>query len=94
LKNGIATLGCARNDRGITEIIAERTGGSMKRQAYFYISGCIFGVVGILHFIRIVFQLPVQIGTLSVPVGLSWVGGVVAFILCAWGFRLAGKEGR
>ncbi|MFH1903436.1 MAG: hypothetical protein ABIK20_05240 [Candidatus Omnitrophota bacterium] len=60
----------------------------MKRQAYLYISGCIFGVVGIMHLIRAALQLPVQIGTLSVPVGLSWVGGVVALFLCAWGFRL------
>jgi len=66
----------------------------MKRQAYLYISGCIFGVVAILHLIRAVLQLPVQIGALSFPVGLSWVGGVVALLLCAWGFRLAGKEGR
>ena len=61
----------------------------MKRQAYFYVSSCVFGVVAIMHLIRIALRLPVQIGTLSVPVGLSWVGGVVALILCAWGFRLA-----
>ena len=65
----------------------------MKRQAYLYVSGCIFGVVAILHFIRAALQLPVQIGTLSFPVGLSWVGGVVALILCVWGFRPAGKGG-
>ena len=64
----------------------------MKRQAYLYISGCIFGVVAILHLIRAALQLPVQIGTLSFPVGLSWVGGVVTLLLCAWGFRLAGKR--
>ena len=61
----------------------------MKRQAYLYISGCLFGVVGILHLIRAALQLPVQIGSLSFPVGLSWVGGVVTLLLCAWGFRLA-----
>ena len=63
----------------------------MKRQAYLYISGSIFGVVGILHLIRAVLKLPAQLGTLSFPVGLSWVGGVVTLLLCAWGFRLAGK---
>ena len=63
----------------------------MKRQAYLYISGSIFGVVGILHFIRAALKLPVQLGTLSFPVGLSWVGGVVTLLFCIWGFRLAGK---
>ena len=66
----------------------------MKRQTYLYISGSIFGIVAILHLIRAVLQLPVQLGTFSFPVGLSWFGGVVAFFLCAWSFRLAGREGR
>ncbi|MDO9529351.1 MAG: hypothetical protein Q7J27_09340 [Syntrophales bacterium] len=77
--------------RNFAGIIAENSGGKMTHQAYLYISGCIFGVVAILHLIRAALQLPVKIGTLSFPVGLSWVGGVVTLLLYIWGFQLAAK---
>jgi hypothetical protein len=64
----------------------------MKRQTYLYVSGCIFGIVSVLHFVRVALKLPVQLGTLSFPVGFSWPGGVAALILCVWGLRLAKRN--
>jgi hypothetical protein len=61
----------------------------MRGRSYFYVSGSIFGAVAILHFIRAVGKVPVHVGTLDLPLWLSWGGGVFALALCTWAFRLA-----
>ena len=46
----------------------------MKRQAYFCIFGYIFGVLGMLQFIRAVLKLPVQVGILYYRYRSGWRG--------------------
>ena len=60
----------------------------MHEKAYLYVSGSIFGIVAIAHFARVVYQLPVQVGSSEFPVGLSWAGLAIAGILSGWAFRL------
>ena len=54
---------------------------------YAVVSGVIFGLVTILQVCRALLGLPVQIGSLVVPVGASWVAAIVAGGLCFWAFR-------
>ena len=54
---------------------------------YIVVSGAIFGVVAALHAVRAVYQWPLHVGTLDIPVWASWIGLVVAGSLCAWAFR-------
>ena len=61
----------------------------MKRSGYQTISGLVFGLITLGQGVRAVRELPVQIGTTSVPVWLSWVAVVVAGSLCIWAFRPA-----
>jgi hypothetical protein len=56
---------------------------------YCSISALIFGVVGVLHLVRVVKGWSFVIGPLDVPIWLSGVGGIVAFALCVTGFTLA-----
>lgn len=56
---------------------------------YLLISGGIFGVVALLHLLRLIAAWPVQLGPWSVPMWVSWVGLVVPAILCIWAIRLA-----
>ena len=58
---------------------------------YIVVTGVIFGAVAVGHVARALYGWPVQIGSLDVPVWVSWVGVVVAGSLCAWAFRSGGK---
>ena len=63
----------------------------MNGRSYLYVSGSIFGGVAILHFLRVILQLPVNVSTWELPLWLSWCGGPIALALSIWAFRLAGK---
>ena len=59
----------------------------MSRDAYRTTSGIIFGLIAVLQGIRIARQLPVQVGSMSIPIGVSWIAVVVAGGLCVWALR-------
>jgi hypothetical protein len=58
------------------------------RKFYCIVSGVVFGLAAILHLVRAIHQTPVQYGTMTVPVGASWVGLAVAGVLCVWAFAV------
>ncbi len=61
----------------------------MCSKCYLLISGVIFGLVAVLHLLRLIYHTPIQAGTLgAVPMWVSWAGLVVAAILCVWGLGL------
>lgn len=51
------------------------------------IAGLVFAVVALAHAWRAAQQLPMQVGSLSVPVWVSWVGALAAGLLSVWAFR-------
>jgi hypothetical protein len=53
---------------------------------YLVVSGALFGVIALVQLYRAVTQLPVQIGSVEVPVWVSWVAAVVTGGLCTWVF--------
>ena len=59
----------------------------MPHSAFSRVAGVVFGIIAVLQAYRAVMQIPVQIGATSVPVGVSWVAGVVMASLCFWAFR-------
>lgn len=61
----------------------------MNRKSYLYLSAIIFAVVGFSHVLRAAFGVEVRAGDWEFPMAASWVGGVLALALCAWGLRLA-----
>ena len=66
----------------------------MNKKPYLLISASIFGVIAVLHLLRIILSIPVNIGGASFPIGISWGGLVVAAVLSVWGYRLAKDRGR
>ena len=60
-------------------------------KTYSIVSGLIFGLVALLQAARAVADLPVNVGTYSVPVFGSWIAAVVAGGLCAWAFSSKNK---
>jgi acyl-CoA reductase-like NAD-dependent aldehyde dehydrogenase len=61
----------------------------MKARTYLIISGCIFGIVAILHLLRVVNGWTLVLGPWTVPMWVSWVGTIVPALLCGWAFRLS-----
>lgn len=66
----------------------ERSWGVSGR-TYFVVASILFTVVALAHLARLVFSLPVVIGTWSAPLWISWGGLIVTGALAAWGFKLA-----
>jgi hypothetical protein len=62
-------------------------------RAYCAVSGAIFALIAVLHLVRAVRALPVQIGDAAIPVSLSWLGLVIAGALAAWAFAAARRLG-
>ncbi len=52
---------------------------------YAAVSASIFAIVAIAHLARLIKGWTVQIGTLSVPMSVSWSGLLVAALLAFWG---------
>ncbi|MHC1706905.1 MAG: hypothetical protein AB9842_05215 [Bacteroidales bacterium] len=48
------------------------------------IAGMIFGLVCLLHILRLILQLPVYIGDWLLPLWVNIMGSVGAAILCIW----------
>jgi uncharacterized membrane protein YecN with MAPEG domain len=53
------------------------------------VASVIFGLFAIGHLVRLINQIPVQVGSRQIPMGVSWVALIIAAILCIWLWRLA-----
>ena len=53
---------------------------------YVVVSGAIFGLMALAQLLRAVKELPVQVGGVEIPIGVSWFAVVVAGSMCAWAF--------
>jgi hypothetical protein len=58
---------------------------------YAVVSGALFGVLAVLQAVRALYQWPVNVGSVDIPVWASWVAMVVAGGLCVWAFRSVRK---
>jgi hypothetical protein len=57
------------------------------------VAGVFFGIFAIGHLLRLINQVQINIGTLTIPMGVSWIALIVAAILCVWLWRLASRTG-
>jgi hypothetical protein len=71
-------------------VLARRS--RMERSSYRTISGVVFGLIALGHGIRAALQVPVQLGSTSIPVWASWVAVVIAGAFCVWAFRSSGEQ--
>ncbi len=58
----------------------------MNRKTYMTVTATLFLVVAIMHLLRIIFGWQVEIGGLSIPFWVSWLGVLVAGALAYLGF--------
>ena len=60
----------------------------MSNSQYFLVSGIIFTIVGIAHLARVVYDIPVLIGSYALPTGVSVLGVMIPVFLAVNAFRL------
>ena len=53
------------------------------------VASVIFAIFALGHLLRLINQAQVTVGSLTIPMGVSWVALVVAVILCTWMWRLS-----
>ena len=61
-------------------------------RAYVLISGAIFGVVALVHVVRLLLDWPAQVAGWVVPIWISWIAIFAAGALCVWAFRLVSNR--
>lgn len=62
-------------------------------RAYLQISGAVFGLIAVLHVLRLFMAWPAEIAGWTVPIWLSWAAVAASGALAAWAFRLAFPAG-
>ncbi len=56
----------------------------MSQKLYLSLSGLIFLLVGVLHFLRLLYHWPVMVGPRTIPYALSFIGCPVALGYSVW----------
>lgn len=62
-------------------------------RAYLRISGALFGLITLLHILRLLRHWPAQIADWTVPISVSWIATLAAAALSIWAFRLLRQAG-
>ncbi len=61
---------------------------------YLQISGTIFGLIALLHIVRLLLHWPAQVGDWTVPFWVSWIAALAPGALSFWAFRLVRQTHR
>jgi hypothetical protein len=64
----------------------------MDQRTFSVMAGVIFALMALIHLVRIYFDWPIVISTLSIPMWVSWVGFVIAGGLAYFGLRAARRQ--
>ncbi len=60
----------------------------MNSRSYLLVSGSIFGLLAVLHLLRVMNGWDLVIGSWSAPTWATWLGILLPAALSAWAFRL------
>jgi hypothetical protein len=56
------------------------------------IAGAIFGIVAVLHLLRLITGVTVMIGDWTLPMWVNMLGLIGAAVLCFWLLFMSGKQ--
>jgi hypothetical protein len=56
------------------------------------VASILFGLFAIGHILRLIKQAQVTVGTITIPMGVSWIALIIAAILCIWLWRLSSSK--
>ncbi|KAA3658558.1 MAG: hypothetical protein DWQ10_10935 [Calditrichaeota bacterium] len=61
----------------------------MSMKNYTILTGIIFGLVSLMHLLRVILSVDVFIGTWPTPEWISWFGFIGSGFFSFWAFKLA-----
>jgi len=64
----------------------------MRQKSYLQVVACIFSVIAVAHALRLLNRWPVQIGSFTVPLWLSWLAIFFAAFMAYQGFKQIDKK--
>ncbi len=56
----------------------------MSQKLYLIVSGLVFLLVGVLHFLRLLYHWPIIVGPRTIPYALSFIGCPVSLGYSVW----------
>lgn len=59
---------------------------------YFWLAATFFSIIAILHFIRLTYGWPAEIGGVFIPPTASWLALFITVVLAIAGFKHAQKK--
>jgi uncharacterized protein involved in cysteine biosynthesis len=68
------------------KLLSRLLGARRNQKTYVTLTATLFLVVALMHLLRIIFGWSVEIGSLSIPFWVSWLGILVAGALAYFGF--------
>ncbi|MBT3784044.1 hypothetical protein HOF92_03640 [bacterium] len=66
----------------------------MTRKSYLLLSGTVFGIVSILHSVRVANSWSLTVDSWDLPIFVSWIAAGLTGLLCFWAILLASRETR
>ena len=57
-------------------------------RAYLQTSGAVFGVIAVVHLLRLLWHWPIDLAGQLVPLWASWLGLILSGALSIWALRL------
>jgi uncharacterized membrane protein YecN with MAPEG domain len=63
------------------------------QQTGLRVASVIFAIFAIGHLLRLINQIPVQVGSHRISMGVSWAALIIAALLCIWLWRLSSRLG-
>jgi len=65
----------------------------MTRKSYLSLTCILFLIFAMAHLFRLIFALPVQVDSWTIPVWVSWLPFAGAILMSIWAFRLTRAKG-
>ena len=64
----------------------------MDQRTFAFTAGLIFGLIALVHLVRICFGWSIVIESWSIPIWISWIGFIIASGLAYFGLRTVRRQ--
>ena len=63
------------------------------QQTGLRVASIVFGIFAVGHIVRLLKHAQVTVGSMQIPMGVSWLALIIAAVLSIWLWRLSSRAG-
>jgi len=63
------------------------------QQTGLRVASVVFGIFAVAHIVRLLKHAQVTVGSMQIPMGVSWLALIIAAVLSIWLWRLSSRAG-